>query len=384
MTTIINSPETSSPQRAPSPENPPTGLDCGLFSPEEENSEWSEEVSYPPKRPTDDPSACEFTEDEENTTGHQSNTKSKNNKESPPKTPTTELEEESRIYPGPSISYHTLLQLGHNTLDGFPGAPLKPDIFKGLKFSPGRDIAVGDIVYSKKRADEPNTDPPHSRISRAAILDHIVNDTSAPVRNISTLVSFTNPRVNETDISDNDLSLYPEPGTPRSSPITQASQTTRNPGSSDSINTRFGPATDPCTELRSLAESLVWGFGNHSDEAASEGNDFSLRHKIHQHGLNDKTTSPLQHDCQKFHNELLDIRKHALRSEKEMQKLETRVGLLEKRAGIKEKSRLAKKKRSLLARGGDAHTARVIQHINHLIELRKFVVKLKKTGLGRD
>lgn len=300
----------------------------------------------------------------------------------PLKAPNTEFKAiDQKIYPKPSAVYNALVK---PTLNGFPDIPQTPDIFKGLRYSPSRDIAVGDIDYSKKMAVEPKT---HSSIPGTILRDRITDNktASAPAEVVSTtLESSADSEVSEIDTSDNGVSLYPEPDTPQSPPITLAPKTMRNPDPLDLTNASVGPLKHPedlHTKLRSPSESPVWSLDNCSGEAASKENFTSPRHEIEDHGPFNKSTSPPWKNHRELCNEFLGVKKYALRSEKEVQRLETRVRLLEKKVGIGKKPQKVKKnKRPLLVKGGDAKITRVIQHISHLIELRRFMEKLKKTG----
>lgn len=286
-----------------------------------------------------------------------------------------------KIYPRLSAVYHTLLKPGYATLNGFPDIPKAPDIFRGLRYSPSKDIAVGDIDYSKKRTVELKTDLPYSGFPGTILQDRITDNKTAsgPAQAVyTTLESYAESEVSETDTSDNGVSLYLEPDTPQSPP---APKIMRYPDPLNPTNASIGllnPPEDLHTKPRSPPESPAWGLDNCSSEAAPKENVTSPGHEIEQHGPFNKSTSSWQ-NYRELCNGLLDVRKYALRSEKEVQRLQTRVRFLEKKVGIEGKPQKAKKnRRPPLVGGGGVKITRAIQHISHLIELRRFMEKLKK------
>lgn len=278
------------------------------------------------------------------------------------RTPTTELEIiKRRKHAGPGF-YHTLLKPGCNTVKfkGVTNVPT-PDIFKGLKLSPSRDIAVGDIDYSNKRAVRPylNTPGPGTFLEDS-FADDEIETMPTPVQVVSdALVSSKDSKMNEADISDVDASLDPEPGTPPNPDHLESTDT-------ESINTSPEVLSEPYMEPRRLSEPALWDIDHCSSGTGSEGILFSPRNDIYQHDL-----------YERLRKELLDLREQAMGFKKDMQKLESRVQFLETKRN-KKKPKELRKNRKLLLRAEDAHIVHVIQHVNHLIELRDFMEKLKK------
>lgn len=321
--------------------------------------------------------------------------KKKKGEKSPPKTPIAELEIIKRRMRSGSSVYYTLLKPGCDTIGGFPSAPPIPDLFKGLRSSSSGDIAVGDIDYSKKRTVKPNANSPHSGHSGTIVQDcstSIKTTFTPPQAVISPTVPSRDSEMSDTatggagvnlhpasatpTTSDAGGSLYPEPSTPRTPRTTSFSERTNI-----SCPSLVLPE-DSYSEMGSPSESFVFGFGDCSDDAISEGNSLSLGHNMYQYHLINKRISTLQDNYQQLRSGFLDIGGYTSRFEKEVKKLETRVQLLETKAGIKEKPEKRKKnKRALLVKKKrDGCEIYIIQHINRLIELREFMEKLKEIG----
>lgn len=275
------------------------------------------------------------------------------------RTPTTELEIiKRRKHAGPGF-YHTLLKPGCDTvgLKRFTGVPT-PGIFKGLRFSPNRDIAVGDIDYSNKRKVRPypNTPDPGTFLESSFADDEI----ETPVEVVSgASVSSEDSEMGGVNLSDVDISLNPEPGTPPNPDHLESTDT-------ESIKTSPEGLSEPYVEPRLLSEPALWNVDRCSSRTTSERNLFSPRNDIYQHDL-----------YERLRKEVLDLREQAMGFKKDMQKLESRVQFLETK-GIKKKPKKLRKNRKLLLGEEDAHIVHVIQHVNHLIELRDFMEKLKK------
>lgn len=291
--------------------------------------------------------------------GHQSGTRSK--QPGPlSETPVAGLEIIKRRSAKPGF-YHTLLKPGFEMVSRV--SPIAtPDIFKGLRFSPSREIAVGDIDYSKNRPVKSDANAPGPGLP-ATLLEGCFTDaygnietTLAPVKVVfNTSMPFGDPEVSETGAS-----IYPE---------LRTSQTFNHP---ESTNTPPEASPKLYPSLRSLSEPPMCDFGQCPNEAVSEKNAFLQE----QHRFLSKRTGR-RHNYKKLRNELLDLREQGVGFEKDMQKLESRVLFLETKAGIKEIPKRLKKNRKLLFGAGDAHIASVVQHINRLIELRAFMEKLK-------
>lgn len=356
MAAIIDLTEMPSPQP---PEVPLIGFGHSVSGPDHED----EGAQY--VRSANSPLMGEYIRDKRWIVGrskHQSSTRSKWSGPSP-KTPIAGLEIIRRsANPG---FYHTLLKPGFRIGMKSVLPIAKPDIFKGLRLSPNREIAVGDIDYSKNRAVKPNANAPGSGLS-GTLLEGCSTDayekietTLAPVK----VVSNTSMPFGDLEVSETSASLYPELGT---------SRTFNHP---ESTNTPPGPSPKLYPSLRSLSEPPMCDFGQYPNpnEAVSERNA-SLQE---QHRFLSKRTGR-RHNYKKLRNEFLDFREYAMGFEKDMQNLESRVLFLETKEGIGGLPKKLRKKRRLLLGAGDAHTARVIQHINHLIELRAFMEKLKE------
>lgn len=286
------------------------------------------------------------------------------------RTPVTELEIiKRRKHTGPGF-YHTLLKPGCDTIKGkgFKKGVPTPDIFKGLRFSPNRDIAIGDIDYSKQRAVKPDPKTPGSG---AFLEDNSADDEietiPAPVQvvfNTSVSSGDSEIEMSEADTSDVDTSLCTEPGTPPNPDHLESPDT-------ESIDISPEGLSEPHIKPSSPSEPVLWDIDHCSNGTVSERILFSPGNDIYQHDT-----------YERLRKELLDLREQAMGFKKDMQKLESRVQFLETK-GNKKKPKKLKKNRKLLLRAEDTRIAHVIQHINHLIELRDFMEKLKKTGLEK-
>lgn len=291
---------------------------------------------------------------------HQSSSRSKRPRPSIAKTPIAGLEIIKRTSTNSGF-YHTLLKPRFRA--GMKSVPpiAKPDIFKGLRFSPNREIAAGDIDYSRNKAVKPNENapgsPPSGILSDSCFTDPYekIETTLAPVE----VVSNNSMPFGDSEVSGTGASPYPELGTSR----------TFNHPKSTKTSPRPSPKLYP--NLRSVSEPPICDFGQCPNEAVSERNA-PLQE---QHHFLSKRTGR-RHNYKKLRNELLDLREYAMGFEKDMQKLESRVHFLETKEGIKKTPKKLKKNRRVLLGAGDAHTAS--EHVNHLIELREFMEKLKE------
>lgn len=137
------------------------------------------------------------------------------------------------------------------------------------------------------------------------------------------------------------------------------------------------PLSDSYTTQRSSTDPMEWVFGNKFGKVAA-------KEETHKHDfITTKKFQTLQKRCQSLYDKFLEAGDCCSEIKKEAKELKTKLQRLEARAALarKKTQRVTKGRRILLERGKDTYIAYLLQHIDRLVELRRFIERLNENGV---